>query len=402
MSLVMQGESEEATPLFRRIEAAVRERIKDGTWMVGQALPNRSRLCAEFGTTRVTLDKAIQELVRDGLLCSAKGRGTFVARPLQKPETARAAERVTAAPHTLRLGVVLERTTLGGPPEEGWIDNFYFGPLFQGIRDSVAGQTVEMLYTHLPRSDYGRFYRDSGLDGMILIAPSRDDLPVLHELTASEVKFVAIGISSSDSKDAALPCVDTDNVRGAAEAVRHLVGLGHRRIALVNLATTHSNHYDRLQGYRRAMKAMRLTVAPDDLVLFPTYDKAHFEDRIEEWLLRVRSSGSFPTALFASDYMMALTTLRVLRRHGLRVPDDISLVSFDDPLSAAHLTPPLTTIRQPVYRLGCRAAQRLLHALRNEARPHGMEILPTELIVRESTCRVTPVPAMESGLLREL
>ena len=397
MPFVAEGRTEEVIPLYRRIENVLRERITDGTWTVGQALPSRCRLCTEFATTRVTLDKAILGLVRAGLLHSAKGSGTFVAPP--GPAAAPPALHFAAAPRALRIGIILERTLAGGMPEEGCDDNFYFGPLFQGIRDGLLSQPVEMLHAHLERSDYSRFYIDSGLDGLLLIAHSLDGLPTLHQLTADGVTFVAAGISSTDPKDAALPCVDTDNVHGAAEAVRHLLGLGHRRIALVNLATVNSNHYDRLQGYRRTMAAAGVPVAPEDLVLFPTYDMAQFEDRIEEWLLRARSSGPLPTAIFACDYLMALATLRVLRRHGLRVPEDISLVSFDDPLSAAHLTPPLTTVRQPVYRLGRRAAQRLLQALQGKSCPQGMEILPTELIIRDSTRPLTAAPPTEVELV---
>ena len=259
MLAVRDGELEEVVPLYQRIENALRERITDGTWPVGQALPSRSRLCAEFATTRVTLDKAIQGLTRTGLLHSAKGSGTFVAVPPQK-----ATEASVVLPRALRIGVVLERTTPGGPPEEGWGDNFYFGPLFQGIRDGILGQPVETLYAHLIREEYSGFYRDSGLDGMIVIAPSRDDLPTLHQLAAEGIQFVAAGISSHDPEDAALPCVDTDNVRGASDAVRHLLGLGHRRIAIVNLATAHSNHHDRLDGYRRAMTAAGVAAAPEN------------------------------------------------------------------------------------------------------------------------------------------
>ena len=394
MPYSLPGAAETATkkprPLFRQIEEDLRQRIECGTWQAGEALPSRGRLCEEFGTTRVTLDKAIHELVRAGLLTSAKGSGTFVARPAQERSLPQ---------KTLRLGIVLERTTHSMMPEDSWSDNFYFGPLFQGIRDGIVGESVETLYAHLKREDYGCFYRDSGLDGMLLVAPSRDDLPTLHELTRAEIAFVAVGISFSAPEDALLPCVDTDNVRGAADAMWHLLGLGHRRIALVNLATAYSNHYDRLLGYRRAMEAAGAPIREEDLVLFPTYDTMGFEDRIEDWMLRTKAAGTLPTAIFACDYLMTLMTLRVLRRHGLRVPEDISLVSFDDPLSAAHLTPALTTVRQPVYRLGRRAAQRLLQALQAGSRPQGPEILPTELIIRDSTRRITAASATERALV---
>ena len=377
-------ETEEVIPRFQHIENVLRARVADGTWAVGQALPSRSRLCAEFCTTRVTLDKAVSGLVRAGLLHSARGSGTFV---VQAPDYAAMTPSLhfAAPPRALRIGVMLEQTMPDSAPEEGWNDNFYFGPLFQGIRDGLLDRPVETIHAHLPRAEYGAFYRESRLDGMVLIVSCLDDLPILHRLVDSGVRFVAAGISSSDPADAALPCVDTDNVRGASEAVRHLLSLGHTRIALVNLATANANHAARLEGYRRTMAAAGLAVSPADMVLFPTHDSGRFEDQIEDWLLRTRAAGPLPTAIFVCDYLMALATLRVLRRHGLRVPEDISLVAFDDPLSAAHLTPPLTTVRQPVYRLGRRAALRILKTLSGETCPQGMETLPVELIVREST-----------------
>jgi len=76
--------------------------------------------------------------------------------------------------------------------------------------------------------------------------------------------------------------------------------------------------------------------------------------------------------------------VRVLRRNGLRVPEDISVVGFDDPFSAEHLMPALTTIRQPVYQVGLRSAQRLLDSLRKGEQPRGAEVLPTQLIIRDS------------------
>jgi DNA-binding LacI/PurR family transcriptional regulator len=379
----------QTTPLFRRISDDLRQRIERGAWQVGEALPSRSRLCEEFGTTRVTLDKAVQELIREGLLCSTKGSGTFIAEQAPPKTAAR----------SLRLGIVMEQIKPSTMPEEAWEYHFYFGPLFQGIRDGIAGEAVETLYAHLKHEEYGSFYRDSGLDGMLLVAPLHEEIPTLHTLVRDKVAFLAIGISSSAPEDALLPCVDTDNVRGAAEAVRHLQGQGHCRIGLINLATAHANHHNRLQGYQQAMNVAGVTICPEDMLLFSTYETAKFEDRIEAWLLKTKASGTLPTALFVSDYLMTLATLRVLRRHHLRVPEDLSLVSFDDPLSAAHLTPPLTTVRQPSYRLGRRAVQRLVQALRNGQRPQGLEIFPTELIIRDSTCRIAAGFATERALV---
>ena len=374
-------------PLYRRIQNTLRGRIRKGDWMPGQMLPTRRVLCAEFGTTQVTLDKAIEGLIREGLLRAARGSGTFVA---------------SVPVRALRIGVVIKRSGPEETLEEHWDDNFYFGPLFRGIRDGVTGQPVEMLYSNIQSGDYADFSREMMLDGMILILPALEDVPKLHTLTAAGIVYVAVGFSTGDSADAALPCVDTNNRQAANDAVTHLLELGHRRVAIINLTTSQGNHHDRLEGYFDAFASAGLAVIPDDLVLYPTQSMDRFDPHIESWLLRVKNSVGLPSAIFACDYRMALSTLQVLRQHKLRVPEDISLVAFDDPLSAAHLTPPLTAVRQPVYQMGLLAAKRLLAALQAEdsAAPpavQGKQVLSNTLIIRESTCPPgTTVPTLAS------
>lgn len=376
-------------PLYRRIQQEMRARIAQGDWAAGQPLPSRMQMCEEFGTTRVTLDKAIHELVREGLLRSVKGSGTFISEGTGHAASADASAR------TLRLGVVMSRAVPDKMVEKPGTDNFYFGPLFQGIRDAVAGKPVEVVYAHYDQFDYASFYRDSSLDGILLITPMLHELPALHALAAARIPFVAVGMSSHAPADATLPFVDTDNRQGASDAVQHLLDLGHRRIALVNLATSQANHHDRLEGYRRALGAVGAPVDLRDLLLYPIHEAERHDERIQAWLSQFLASGSLPTAIFACDYLMALSTVRVLRRNGLRVPDDVSVVGFDDPFSAEHLTPALTTVRQPVYQVGRLSAQRLLDTLRAGKLPHGAEILPTQLIVRDSTCSLIHHSSLE-------
>lgn len=385
---VQSGETQlnepQSGPLFRRIQQVMRERISQGRWAAGQPLPSRVQLCAEFATTRVTLDKAIHELVREGLLRSARGSGTFVASE-QLTEETNAPKHASA--RTLRLGVMMSRDAAPGEMQEkSSTDNLYFGPLFQGIRDAVSGKPVETIYAYYSHSDYAAFYRENTLDGILLIAPLLQELPALRALAATPISFVAVGISSDAPADNALPFVDTDNRQGAGDAVKHLLALGHRRIALVNLATAQANHHDRLEGYRSALAAAGVSADPRDLLLYPIHEQGRLEERVQAWLSPLLSSGGLPTAVVACDYFMAVATMRVLRRNGLRVPEDVSVAGFDDPFSAEHLTPALTTVRQPIYEIGRRAAQRLLDALAAGKPAHGTELFPTRLIVRESAC----------------
>ena len=216
-----------------------------------------------------------------------------------------------------------------------------------------------------------------------------EDVPHLHGLVNEQVPFVAIGISAPDPKDKTIPTIDASNRAGGAAAAKHLLDLGHRRIACVNLATSHANHVDRLNGFESAMDAAGFPVDPDLLCLNPIYQIEIFDQLVDEWLERLTKAGKMPTAIIACDFSMTLTTLGALRRRYLAVPNDVSLVGFDDPLSAAHLSPPLTTVRQPVYAIGLHAANRLINALQDPDGPRpviGAEFLDTEVIVRKSTC----------------
>lgn len=375
-------------PLYQRIEAAMRTRIADGEWPAGRPLPSRVQLCEEFGTTRVTLDKAITGLVREGLLRSTRGSGTFVAGD----------GAVAPAARTLRVGVVIGQAA---PEYAPGVENHYYGPLFQGIRDAFAAQTVEAIYSHHEPTGYEAFYSEAGLDGMILTTPLLSEMDALHALAAAGIAYVSTGISSRAPGDLSLPCVDTDNRQGASDAVHHLLSQGHRRIGLVNLATSQANHHDRLEGYQNALSEAGLSVQPGDLLLYPFYEEDRLEERVAAWLGRLAEESTLPTALFCCDYLMTLAALRVLRHLGRRVPEDVSVVGFDDPFSAAHLTPALTTVRQPVYQMGRRAAERLLDALRAGCPPHGNEILPTQLIVRESTRPLIHYSSLQKeGVLR--
>ena len=371
---------------YRRIQAGMRARIADGAWSSGQGIPNRTQLCSEFSTTRVTLDKAIQGLVSEGLLRSAGRVGTFVSLPEER------------AARTLRIGVILAKDTIQTPDSSWYSENFYFGPLFQGIRDGVSGMPVETTFADLYHTEYVRFCRDNMMDGLILIALRSLQIPAFHNLQKEGIFFVAPGISSIDPADAELPCQDTDNRQGARDAALHLLELGHRDIALVMLATTLSNYNDRQQGFLHALAEAGLVLDPRNVLLMAEQDADRYEDCLDDWISRAVAAGTVPTAIHIGDYAITLTLLRVLRRHKLRVPEDVSIVSFDDPFSAEHLTPPLTTVRQPVYQMGRRATERLLDGIRGGQPPRGGELLRTELIVRESTGRPsTARPASSSS-----
>lgn len=150
---------------------------------------------------------------------------------------------------------------------------------------------------------------------------------------------------------------------------------------MINLDLKQTDLLRRWEAFQKLMGDAGYRLDPRWELLFPDRRLGVREEVVRQWL----DSVPLPTAIFAADYETTLVVLKVLRERGLRVPDDISVVGFDDPASAAFLDPPLTTVRQPVEQLGRRAVQKLTDALRKGVMPEGTELLTPELIVRRST-----------------
>jgi LacI family transcriptional regulator len=171
-----------------------------------------------------------------------------------------------------------------------------------------------------------------------------------------------------------------DNERGGREATMHLVGLGHRRIALLGVDTEWTTDAGRLRGYRTALKNARIPFDRRLVARIPVH-APDTEARIETLL-----DSASPTALFAANNELAEQAWRVLRRRGLKIPGDISLVGFDDVPWMEMVDPPITVIDQPTIELGRSAARLLLRRLHGgPGLEPSVEVLQPRLVVRGST-----------------
>jgi LacI family transcriptional regulator len=191
-----------------------------------------------------------------------------------------------------------------------------------------------------------------------------------------------VAVVEVDRRLAQSPCdaVIVDNEAGAHAATSHLVGLGHRRIALLGIDTDWTTDAGRLNGYRTALKNARI---PFDRRLVATIPvrAPDTEARIEALL-----DSSSPTAFFAANNELAERAWHVLRRCGLRLPTDISLVGFDDVPWMLMVDPPITVVDQPTVELGRSAARLLLRRLNGgPSLPPAVEVLQPHLVVRGST-----------------
>jgi len=175
-------------------------------------------------------------------------------------------------------------------------------------------------------------------------------------------------------------CLFIDNVDGGYRATRHLIEFGHREIAIIRGLGHHQDAIDRFAGYEKALSEAGIELDPE-LVLDGDFSAESGVRGIEELM----SSNRRFSAVFAANDMTAFGARLALHRRGKRVPEDVSIVGFDDQAEAAFMTPPLTTIRQPAREMGAQASQALLALIGGT--PFEALPLDTELMVRESVAR---------------
>jgi LacI family transcriptional regulator len=208
------------------------------------------------------------------------------------------------------------------------------------------------------------------------VASTRVDDPLTGRLQRDRVPFVMAGRHPNEM----VHYVDVDNVAGARMAVEHLIRLGHQRIATITGPLNMTAGMDRLKGYRQALAAHQLPV-DEALILEGDFTEASGEAAARRLL------SNSATAVFAASDVMAIGALKALREAGLQVPQDVALVGFDDVPLATAVEPELTTVRQPIERLGSMAADLLLNLLENppdERAPAHRIILPCRLAIRGS------------------
>jgi LacI family transcriptional regulator len=169
-------------------------------------------------------------------------------------------------------------------------------------------------------------------------------------------------------------CIGINNYEAARQATQYLIDMGHTAIAHLTGNQQHHDAVDRRRGYEHAIKDARLKV----MLVEGDYTESSGVLGVE----RLLSAPKTFTAIFAANDQMAMGARLALYRRGIRVPEDVSLIGFDNMLGSAYMTPPLTTVHQPGYEMGVAASNAILKALAGE-RPHIPDF-PVELLIRES------------------
>jgi LacI family transcriptional regulator len=218
--------------------------------------------------------------------------------------------------------------------------------------------------------------RAKQIDGLVVLVPP-GMLDYVEDLHRQGLPTVLI---DDRGYDATFPAVTTDNVGGGYAATRHLLERGYRRIAYINGNQEFGCSQDRFEGYVQALRDAG--IEPDDALI---YEGNFTEERGEIGMQLLLDRGVALDAVFCANDQMAFGAMKVLRRAGKRIPQDVAVVGYDDIYAAAYTTPSLTTIRQPFYEMGQTAVSLLLEYLGDRLEEPSSVSLPTTLTVRESS-----------------
>ncbi len=261
----------------------------------------------------------------------------------------------------------------------------YIGEIIRGIDEALAAAQYDlMLYTTHRRktkeSAYVTSLTQGMADGLLLVLP-REPGEYLASLRQRHFPYVLIdhqGVGDIES------AVGATNWQGGYDATKYLAELGHQRIGFITGTMDLGCSRDRLEGYRAALKDGGLPIDPQLIQEGDFWQPSGFA--AAQKLLALPEP---PTAIFASNDVMAFGVMEAVRDRGLRIPEDVSIVGFDNIPQAEHVSPQLTTIEQPLAEMGREATHRLLALIDNPDLPLTRLELPTQLVARASTRALT-------------
>ncbi len=326
-------------------------------------------IAREAGVSRSTVSR----VVNDHPNVSSKTRARVEA----------AIERTGYRPHGIARSLATNRTHILAMIVPESVTKLFTDPYFplmlRGATEACNRAGYQLLLSLFTASMDSSMLRDrvlrSGyLEGVIAANASLSD-ELVPSLLDERIPFITVGRHPDDRVN----YIDVDNIGGARMAAEHLIRLGHDRIGTITGPQDMTPAQDRFQGYRESMEMHRLPVS-DGLVSEGDFTEAGGRAAMAQLL------SESPTAVFAASDSMAIGAIRTIRAEGLRVPEDIAVVGFDDIPSALTVDPELTTVRQPIERLGHLAVEVLIQRFEREEGTSSSQriVLPTELIVRKS------------------
>lgn len=356
-----------AMPLYRQVELFLREQITSGSLQSGDMLPSVKELCEQFGgINHLTVRQAIKNLTEENLVKSIQGRGSFVTEQVKRNR---------------RIAIVLPH-----------LEDTIFVRIAKGAQEALELSGVRSLIldsrgSESTEADHIEHLTSLPVDGALIF-------PIAHGNIAEQVfklKIAGFGFVLVDRyfEDIATPCVVADNYNGGYKSAEYLATQGRKRVGWIGELRSTSARL-RLKGFQDALNDAGIA-CPNALIKnveltpnAPIPYHAALREGVHHAVTELLEQSERIDAIVCCDDPSALHALEKLTALGLKVPEDVALIGFDDVPEAALSRPALTTVRQPMGRLGQEAAQMLLGLMEDRDSPIEKKVLPVELVIRET------------------
>ncbi|MFH2068461.1 MAG: GntR family transcriptional regulator [Candidatus Omnitrophota bacterium] len=377
----MKIDRNNSLPLYIQVRENLRSQIESGEIKPLESLPNEADLCNQYQVSQITIKKSLSDLQNEGYITRIKRKGTFVT--FNKSQGRRKED--------LRVGT---KSLAFIVPD---VEDIFISEICRGIEKAATGFGYRVLILNSDRNiekeaaNIGLLEK-SDIEGAVIF-PFWGRFNALQIFNLKKRKFPFVLIDRY-FRDIQTDLVVVDNFNGALQAVGHLSSQGHKKIAHIMGVECTANE-DRFEGYRAALQKADI---PFNLSLVRKIQPFEIEGSLRfepddtggyREMKALLSRKERLTAVFAGNDYIALGCYKAIKEAGLRVPDDIALVGFDDLKFSAHLEVPLTTVHQPKDEIGTKACETLIGKIRRGTKKMKHIVLPAELVVRESSRRKT-------------
>ncbi len=322
---------------YQKVYGIYKEKILNGSIKGGSLLPSENTLANEFDVDRSTIRRALQMLVDDGLVEKSAGKGTIVIGRNLASEPGKAAIGTNK-----NIGFLL--------PSGNAITEQFYSLLFYELEQILQRHSYSLIYSTLDSgADLSDTIRSLNLVGCAFV--SNVDQKLVQEAIALDFPCIML-----NSYSPLIPSVLTDNEEGGYLAGRYLCEKGHRRFFLITGVRSYTTNQERLDGFRRAMHEYGISESDYRIGISESWERDGGEKCVAEYL---RSEKRIASAMFAFNDRLAYGAIKAISNAGLSVPEDISVVGFDN-LNASLGTTELTSIEAHVSTIAEGAAQALL------------------------------------------
>ncbi len=353
------------SPLYQQVADDIRCRIKLGELAIGDQIGSQQELTKIYDVSPITVKKAIADLIRDGVLFSRVGKGTYVALP----------RKVVDYSKTRTIGFVLR--DLNSP---------FFSRILQSVERTISDNKYNLLLansTNQPEIEDNqiRHFLDMGVSGIIIASMSHhySATPLIRQL--SKENYPVVVVSYINDEDVCF--IGTDHELGGYIATEHLIKCGYKRIGYINGEEGNLVGELRRDGFIKAVEEYSIRQFPEDTYRLryrgETYDYNSGYEIGKQFITQANRAE----ALFIYNDLVALGFQRAVLDHGFKVPEDVAIVGFDDIKRGITAQVPLTTIHQPTDEIGRLAVITLIEKINGQL-VKTRQILKPSLVIRES------------------